>query len=108
MKSKDIQQIWNKIMYVVVSVVTLIASEKEFVPFFIIICTVLTIAMFGGDLIFFIYSKHSSSEHDGLMGRTVTKVNTNGDYTLDASDLYEAIEKLGYIEHELNGEYNGH
>lgn len=107
MRPRDIQQIWSKIMYVVVSVVTLIASEREFVPFFIIICTVLTIAMFGGDLVFFIYSKNSSSKRKGLMGRTVTKVNTNGDYTLDASDLYEAIEKLGYIEHELKGDYNG-
>ena len=43
--------------------------------------------------------KHTEAEKFGFK-RVITTQMEDGSYALNPSDLYEAIEKLGYIEHE--------
>lgn len=55
-------------------------------------------------LVPFIFNKVKKEEDKksfDVLGRPLTKKEDYG-YSLNSSDLYEAVDKLGYIEHELN------
>ena len=47
-------------------------------------------------------NRHRKSKGKSLLERKLTQIDEDGNYSLPAEDLYEAIEKLGYIEHEQN------
>ena len=51
-----------------------------------------------------VYRQKYKSHTEELLGAPVTILNPDGSYVLNPADLYEAIEKLGYIEHEWKGE----
>lgn len=62
-------------------------------------------AVIGGLCNFFlnILLDRSDEEAKETLGRTLT-IRTVDGYTIATSDIPEAIDKLGYIEHELKGE----
>lgn len=39
----------------------------------------------------------------GIYGTCLTRVAEDGSYVLDPENLYEAVEKLGWYEHEMKG-----
>lgn len=94
---------WRWLMYVFITITSMVAVNSQFNYFVIIILANFWIAAVGEQLLSYLAEKLQDSK-EGLMDKTLTHVNTDGDYTLYTEDLYEAVEKLGYIEHELKGE----
>lgn len=94
---------WKWLMYVFITVTSMIAVNSRFNYFVIIILSNFWIAAVGEQVLDYLAEKLQNSK-EGLMSKTLTHVSKDGDYTLYTEDLYEAVEKLGYIEHELKGE----
>lgn len=90
-------------MYIVIAFTSMVAVKQEFSYFVIIITGTLWVAVVGEQLLNYFAEKLQGS-NEGLMNKTLTHIDKNGDYVLYTEDLYEAVEKLGYIEHELKGE----
>lgn len=94
---------WKGLMYVFITITSMIAVNSQLNCFVIIVLGNFWVAVVGEQLLDYLAEKLQDSK-EGLMGKTLTHINENGDYELYTEDLYEAVEKLGYIEHELKGE----
>ena len=90
-------------MYMITTITSMIAVNMKLNYFIIIVLGNFWVAAVGEQLLDYFCEKLQDSK-EGLMSKTLTHINEDGDYTLYTEDLYEAVEKLGYIEHELKGE----
>lgn len=94
---------WKWLMYIFITITSMIAVNSQLNYFLIIILANFWVAAVGEHLIDFLCARLQDSK-EGLLSKTLTHINKDGDYELYTEDLYEAVEKLGYIEHELKGE----